>query len=145
MSQGATLPRAAWTCHQEPKWQSHHACRLCCSAGAGLWYWLSLGQKLLFSVHQHLEMKISNLTDRFLAEVTERGCPGSCDTSLWICIWHMPCCRRPVFIYTPTQKNEINIKMNETCKFALKFTSILYGVFLFSDRMFSRRNCMYVM
>lgn len=49
--------------------------------------WPSLGQELLFSVH--LEMKISNLTDCFLAEATEKSCPGSSNTSVWMCVWHI--------------------------------------------------------
>lgn len=43
---------------------------------------LDLGRNIFFSVHQHLEIKISDLTECFLAEVTDKGCPGYWDASV---------------------------------------------------------------
>lgn len=40
-----------------------------------LWYQLGFGYKLLFSVHRHLEMKISTLTECILAEEDREGLP----------------------------------------------------------------------
>lgn len=81
MSQGNALPRVpeCVTRSQSAKTTMPTNCGDLQGQGCN---WLSLGQKLLFSVHQHLEMKISNLTDCFLAEATEKGCLGCSDTSV---------------------------------------------------------------
>lgn len=104
--------KGAWTCHQEPQCWGHHACCMCWSAYVDLQGcdWLSLGQKLLFSVYRHLKWRFLVFQITSLLKLTEKSCPGCCDTSVWMCIWYMPCCRRHAFIYTPAQKREIKHK-----------------------------------
>lgn len=109
LARDAALPRATMMRHRAPCARA----TVPTSRANLLWYQLRFGYKLLFSVHQHLEMKISTLIECILAEEDREGLPRLLGhLSLNVCVTYTTPQNTCICLHTYTQTSEV-INRNE--------------------------------